>query len=99
MAGTSNRKTSAKSETTVEEKVQELSKQVEAEAKKKASPITVTLAHYEPGVRIFYTLDGTYPLPNTATEYDGPFKVEAGTTVKAISVDGHKTSKVLTRQY
>ncbi|PWJ58702.1 beta-galactosidase [Dyadobacter jejuensis] len=44
----------------------------------------------EMDINVFYTLDGSIPTPQ-ANEYQGPFEVKLGTTVKAlVMVDGKK---------
>jgi hypothetical protein len=52
----------------------------------------------EPGIQVFYTLDGSEP--NTAsTAYTGPIKISSSLTLKAITVLSDKQSDVLTQTY
>ncbi|GAB2822619.1 GH92 family glycosyl hydrolase [Ferruginibacter profundus] len=47
---------------------------------------TVSIYSYQPGVNIFYTLDGTRPAA-TSKKYIAPFTVDSTITVKAIAVN------------
>lgn len=85
----------------VEEKVEEL-KQVVEEANKEeqvVTPQTVKLSHRDPNAQIFYTTDGTYPVPNKAKKYTKPFQVFENTLIKAVAVVGTDVSPVLTKEY
>lgn len=46
----------------------------------------VTISTPEPGVRIFYTLDGSEP-DETSRKYERPLKITGSTTVRAVSVN------------
>lgn len=52
----------------------------------------VSLRSRIPGSRIHYTVNGDTPTPRSR-EYQQPFQVPAGTTVKAIAVSGRESSK------
>jgi hypothetical protein len=46
---------------------------------------TVEVVSNEPGVTIYYTLDGTTPAPATGLVYEGPVSITASSTVKAMA--------------
>lgn len=98
MAGRASNKTAQQK---VEEKVEEL-KQVVEEANAQQGiqePRVVKLGHPNPDAILFYTTDGTYPVPNKAKRYTKPFMVYETTTVKAVALVGEDVSPVLTQVY
>lgn len=62
---------------------------------------TVTLSDNTPGAVIYYTTDGTRPIPGVSKEYKGEnILVFSDTTIKAVAaIPGWKPSKVLTETY
>jgi hypothetical protein len=64
------------------------------------SPLTVTIT--DPGATIYYTTDGSTPVPNTGTTqvYTGPLTVSTNETISAIgSITGDFQSAVATATY
>ena len=60
----------------------------------------VTLTSATPGAVIYYTLDGSIPVPGVSPVFTDPIKVSVTTTIKAIAVlPGLKDSKVMTEVY
>ena len=70
-----------------------------AEGEQQVEPAFVVLEHINPEAKIFYTLDGTYPVPNKAKLYKKPFAVHSDTTVKAVAVVENDVSAVFTKEY
>lgn len=62
-------------------------------------PTTVTLSHEDQAATIFYTTDGTYPVPNRAKHYTKPFIVNQRTLVKAVAVVNEDVSPVFAKEY
>lgn len=62
-------------------------------------PTYVTLTHPEAQATIFYTTDGTYPVPNKVQRYVKPFPVYETTIVKAVAVVNEDVSPVFTQEY
>lgn len=58
---------------------------------------TIQILCNQPGVRIFYTTDGTVPKPNSSEEYTDEIKIDKSKVINAIAVDasGNK-SKITT---
>lgn len=85
----------------VEEKVEELKQAVEESTETQGikEPRVVKLGHPNPDAQIFYTTDGTYPVPNKAKKYTKPFTVYETTVVKAVALVGEDVSPVLTREF
>lgn len=88
-------------ENKVEEKLQELNLAVaeSAEQDKIVEPATVILQHVDPTAIIFYTTDGTYPVPNKTEIYKKPFLVYQDTLVKAVAVVGENVSPVFAHEF
>ena len=60
----------------------------------------VTLATATPGATIYYTLDGSTPVPGSSPVYTEPIRVSVTTTLKAIAAKpGFKDSKVMVQTY
>lgn len=60
----------------------------------------VALSTATPGAAIWYTLDGSKPVPGKAQLYTGPIPISVSDTLKAIAVlAGLKDSKILTEVY
>lgn len=59
----------------------------------------VKLNHPNPTAVLYYTLDGTYPVPNVAKRYTSPFFVTGRTVVKAVAVVNEDVSAVMTQVY
>lgn len=64
-----------------------------------AKPVLVNLGHPDENASIYFTTDGTYPVPNKAQKYIKPFFVHKNTTIKAVAVVGEDVSPVLTKEY
>src|SRR5256885_12993431 len=61
---------------------------------------TVELTSETPGAVIWYTLDGSKPVPGQSLLYSDPIRIGVSTTLKAIAVKpGFKDSKILTSVY
>jgi hypothetical protein len=94
---------STKSNRKVEEKVDELMQVVEEESVKPQGiqePRIVKLGHpTQKDAVIFYTTDGTYPVPNKAKQYRKPFPIYEDTVIKAVALVGEDVSPVFTREY
>lgn len=58
---------------------------------------TITLASTTPGVKIYYTLDGTTPT-TSSTLYSAPFEIAGPVTVSAIATRSHYTNSGVTSQ-
>src|SRR6185369_9961760 len=53
-----------------------------------------------PGTKIYYTLDGSKPIPGVSPVYTDPIHISVTTTVKAIAVrNGFKDSKIMNETY
>ncbi len=62
--------------------------------------VFVTLTTATDGATIYYTLDGSMPIPGSSPVYLDPIRVSLTTTIKAIAVrPGWKNSKVMTEVY
>jgi hypothetical protein len=60
----------------------------------------VTLTSTTPGSVIYYTLDGSTPVPGKSDIYSDPIRISVSTTIKAIATKpGWKDSKILTQIY
>ena len=59
-----------------------------------AQEVTITCATAD--AKVYYTLDGTEPVPGSSTEYTAPFTVSEAVTVKAIAAKESDTSAVAT---
>jgi hypothetical protein len=59
-----------------------------------AQEVTITCATAD--AKVYYTLDGTEPVPGSSTEYTAPFTVNPAVTVKAIAAKESDTSAVAT---
>lgn len=60
----------------------------------------VSLSSATPGATIWYTLDGSTPIPGKSAVYAQPIRISVTTTLKAIaSKPGFKDSKVMTEIY
>ncbi|MDQ3000429.1 MAG: chitobiase/beta-hexosaminidase C-terminal domain-containing protein, partial [Fibrobacterota bacterium] len=60
----------------------------------------VTITTTTPGAVIYFTLDGSTPIPGVSDRYSEPLRISVTTTLKAIAVKpGFKDSKVMTQTY
>ncbi|MDB5048553.1 MAG: hypothetical protein JWO30_1624 [Fibrobacteres bacterium] len=60
----------------------------------------VTLSSSTPGALIYYTTDGSKPIPGVSLLYTDPIRISVTTTLTAIAVKpGFKDSKVMTQVY
>lgn len=63
-------------------------------------PLEIELEPAQKGDRICYTLDGSFPNPNSCFEYMRPFHIEKTSILKAASFrNGHLASKTISRIY
>ena len=62
------------------------------------TPIEVTITNPSSTGKVYYTLDGTEPTAASA-EYAEALNITANTTVKAVVIDGEKTSQVVSAEY
>ena len=62
------------------------------------TPIEVTITNPSSTGKVYYTLDGTEPTA-ASTEYAEALEITTNTTVKAVVVDGEKTSQVVSAEY
>ena len=62
------------------------------------TPIEVTITNPSSTGKVYYTLDGTEPTA-ASTEYAEALNITANTTVKAVVIDGEKTSQVVSAEY
>lgn len=61
---------------------------------------TIKLSCTQPGVKIYYTLDGQMPAKERGSLYKGQFNISSTTNIRAIAVDGNgQPSKVTTAQF
>ena len=61
---------------------------------------SVTISSSTPNADIWYTLDGSTPIPSASQKYSAPISVTASLTIKAIaSATGFKDSLVNTANY
>lgn len=81
--------------------IDEVAKPVATPADKKfVTSELVTLASATPGAAIWYTLDGSKPVPGKSLLYTEPVRINVTATLKAIAVaPGMKDSKILTSVY
>jgi hypothetical protein len=61
--------------------------------------VQVTLSSRSRKAGIFYTLDGSNPLPGTSAPYLGPIRLDHSAVIKAIAVAGNLASPVRTESY
>lgn len=86
--------------TKVNDKVNELTEAIKQEvAPTPTGPRLVRLNHNNPEATLFYTTDGTYPLPNQSKRYEGPFHLHETAVVKCVALVGDEVSSVVTREY
>lgn len=85
----------------VNEKVNELVAAVNEveQSGREVEPQLVSLRHIDPKAVLYYTLDGTYPIPNKSLVYDKPFYVYENTTLKCVALVGNDVSPVATKHY
>ena len=62
------------------------------------TPIEVTITNPNSTGKVYYTLDGTEPTA-ASTEYAEALNITTNTTVKAVVIDGEKTSQVVSAEY
>lgn len=64
------------------------------------NPLSISLSTGTTGATIWYTTNGTDPVPGTATQYSGPFGITRNTTIKALaSKNGYANSGIFSRSY
>ncbi len=60
----------------------------------------VAISSATPGALIYYTLDGSKPVPGVSPLYTDPIRISIKTTINAIAVKpGFKNSKIMTQTY
>lgn len=87
--------------TVTELQVEEAAKPVATPAGRKFTTTeTIEIASATPGATIYYTLDGSKPVPGVSPVYSDPIRVSSTTTIKAVAVrNGFKDSKIMTETY
>jgi putative alpha-1,2-mannosidase len=66
---------------------------IDAPSKTFKHPFTIEIKCLDSAAKVYYTLDGSMPTSNS-TLYTNPVNISSKTTVKAIAIDGGKTSFV-----
>ncbi len=61
-------------------------------------PVELTITNPNSTGKVYYTLDGTEPTA-ASTEYAEALNITTNTTVKAVVIDGEKTSQVVSAEY